>query len=156
LFGFFFLGEEKPQPFIPLDLDKQVDGRLVVGNHTSFSPPNGRLPMSSPPLSSHVPQSQSNLIGSPSIPLTLDGGVYQGQPPTQPAIRVIQYAKLNILSLSMNFLFRILDHHLPQYLFLNSNNVQIIIEMLIQLICNKRKSLHRKHFIIKFLIHVQV
>jgi hypothetical protein len=82
----FFLGEEKPQPFISLDIDRQVDGKVVISNHININPPNGRLPMSlnyvpntSMPLPPHLSQHQQNLL--PSSPLTLDGGVYQGQQP---------------------------------------------------------------------------
>ncbi len=79
------LGEEKPQPFIPLDIDRQVDGKVVPSNHISVSPPNGRLPMSSnyllnnsTPLPLNISQSHPNAIPS-SPPFALDGGVYQGQ-----------------------------------------------------------------------------
>ncbi len=65
-----FLGEEKPQSFIPLDIDKQADGKLIIGNHINFSPPNGRLPM---PVPLHLaPQQPPGFVP--------DGGVYQGQP----------------------------------------------------------------------------
>lgn len=63
-------GEEKPQPFIPLDIDKQGDGSMNISNHINLSPPNGRLPMS-----------VSGQLSSPeSGNFHLDGGVYQGQP----------------------------------------------------------------------------
>jgi hypothetical protein len=85
-----FLGEEKPQPFIVLDIDRQVDGKIVTSNHiSSASPPNGRLPMStnypsnnSLPMPSHLSQHLPSTIISPS-PYALDGGVYQGHTPTQ-------------------------------------------------------------------------
>lgn len=65
-------GEEKPQPFIPLDIDKQGDGSMNISNHINLSPPNGRLPMS-----------VSGQLTSPeSANFLLDGGVYQGQPMT--------------------------------------------------------------------------
>lgn len=73
-------GEEKPQPFILLDIDRQMDGKLIISNHISVSPPNGRLPMPSNhvpnpsiPLPSHLSQRQPQAF-------MLDGGVYQGQP----------------------------------------------------------------------------
>ncbi|CAF4940022.1 unnamed protein product, partial [Rotaria socialis] len=28
-------GEEKPQSFITLDIDRQIDGKLITANHTS-------------------------------------------------------------------------------------------------------------------------
>jgi hypothetical protein len=80
----FVLGEEKPQPFITLDIDRQVDGKLVTSNQLNMNAPNGRLPMSSNypgtgllPLPSYLsqPQLQPNAISS--LPM-LDGGVYQG------------------------------------------------------------------------------
>ncbi|CAF2986338.1 unnamed protein product [Rotaria sp. Silwood2] len=82
-------GEEKPQPFISLDIDRQIDGKPLPSNHINVSPPNGRLPMSSNylpnssiPLPLHISQSHPiTATASPSFPL--DGGVYQGQPPTQ-------------------------------------------------------------------------
>jgi hypothetical protein len=77
--SFFFLGEDKPQPFIPLDIDRQVDGKIAISNHVNISSPNGRLPMSSNyvpntsmPLPLHLSQHKLN---------TPDGGVYHGQPP---------------------------------------------------------------------------
>ncbi|CAF0751144.1 unnamed protein product [Adineta steineri] len=82
-------GEEKPQPFIILDIDKQVDGKIVSSNHISISPPNGRLPIptnylpnSSIPLPSHISQSHPTSVTT-NPPFSLDGGVYQGQPPSQ-------------------------------------------------------------------------
>jgi hypothetical protein len=68
-----------------------VDGKVVTSNHISISPPNGRLPPmpsnypqnTSTPLPSHISQPHPNSI-TPIPPYTLDGGVYQGQPPTQP------------------------------------------------------------------------
>jgi hypothetical protein len=84
-------GEEKPQPFILLDIDRQVDGKLISSNHISVSPPNGRLPMSSNylpnnlvPLPSHISQSHSNAIALPTF--ALDGGVYQGGSGPQPSL----------------------------------------------------------------------
>ncbi|CAF0883691.1 unnamed protein product [Rotaria sp. Silwood1] len=77
-------GEEKPHPFIPLDIDRQVDGKLVTSNHINMSSPNGRLPMSlnytsntSMPLPLPFSQHQINPVTSPAF--ALDGGVYQGQ-----------------------------------------------------------------------------
>ena len=81
------LGEEKPQPFISLDIDKQVDGKVVTSNHISGAP-NGRLPLSSNyqapgllPLPSYLSAAQPN-THSASSGLLLDGGVYQGQGPS--------------------------------------------------------------------------
>jgi len=54
--------------FIPLDLDKQPDGKLIVGNHIIINSPNGRLPMTVP----------SNQASQPPQFMP-DGGVYQGQ-----------------------------------------------------------------------------
>lgn len=97
------LGEEKPQPFITLDIDRQVDGKLVVSNHVPLSPPNGRLPISAAypqnkltPLPTQIPPSQPTALG-PSPPLhALDGGVYQGghppPAPTQPTTKVDRFA----------------------------------------------------------------
>ncbi|CAF1092159.1 unnamed protein product [Adineta ricciae] len=83
-------GEEKPQAFIPLDLDRQLDGRVVTSNHINISPPNGRLPASlnylsnsSIPPPSHITPLHPTSVSTMS-PFSLDGGVYQGQPPTQP------------------------------------------------------------------------
>jgi hypothetical protein len=85
---FSLSGEEKPQPFITLDIDRQVDGKLITSNHISVSPPNGRLPMlpnylpnNLAPLPSHISQSHSNAIALPTF--ALDGGVYQGGQPSQ-------------------------------------------------------------------------
>ncbi len=85
-FILFFSGLDKPQAFIPLDIDRQVDGKLIIGNHINVNPPNGRLPMAanhvpntSIPLPSHPSQHQLNPV-TPAF--MLDGGVYQGQPPT--------------------------------------------------------------------------
>ncbi|CAF3438668.1 unnamed protein product [Rotaria socialis] len=82
-------GEEKPQPYIPLDIDRQIDGKLLPNNHINVSPPNGRLPMSSnylpnssTPLPSHISQSHQNTSTATS-PFALDGGVYQGQSQNQ-------------------------------------------------------------------------
>ncbi|CAF0784947.1 unnamed protein product [Rotaria sordida] len=82
-------GEEKPQPFISLDIDRQIDGKSLPNNHINISPPNGRLqtPSNYPPnrpipLPSHIPQSHPSTTTTPSS-LPLDGGVYQGLPPTQ-------------------------------------------------------------------------
>jgi len=79
-------GEEKPQPFIPLDIDRHVEGKtVVISNHTNMSPPNGRLPTSSNylpnssmPLSSHLSHPYPQPITT-APPSDLDGGVYQGQ-----------------------------------------------------------------------------
>jgi hypothetical protein len=88
-FLLFLLGEDKPQPYIVLDIDRQVDGKLVTSNHITVSPPNGRLPMSSNyppnnslPLLTHTSQPHPNAIPL-SAPHSLDGGVYQGQQPPQ-------------------------------------------------------------------------
>jgi hypothetical protein len=88
-FPFDIVGEEKPQPFIPLDLDRQVDGKIVSNHHISTSPPNGRLPTSSNslpnsilPMPSHLIQPHS-LATNTSPTISLDGGVYQGQSPVQ-------------------------------------------------------------------------
>ncbi|CAF1041761.1 unnamed protein product [Rotaria sp. Silwood1] len=82
-------GEEKPQPFIPLDIDRQIDAKLLPSNHINISPPNGRLPISSNylpnssiPLPSHISQPHP-ITATTSSSFPLDGGVYQGQPPTQ-------------------------------------------------------------------------
>jgi hypothetical protein len=79
---FHFSGEEKPQSFIQLDIDRQGDGKLAIGNHITVNPPNGRIPMPSNhvpnismPIPSHLPQHQPPTY-------MLDGGVYQGQPST--------------------------------------------------------------------------
>ncbi|UJR28466.1 hypothetical protein I4U23_009705 [Adineta vaga] len=79
-------GEEKPQPFIPLDLDRHVDGRIVTSNHISISPPNGRLPTpisylsnSSIPPPSQITQLHPTSVPTMPSPFALDGGVYQGQ-----------------------------------------------------------------------------
>lgn len=94
-FSFALLGEEKPQPYIPLDIDRQVEGKLVTSNHVSVSPPNGRLPMSasylpnnSNLLPSHISQSHPNTTTSSPLLLSLDGGVYQGHSQTQPNTKV--------------------------------------------------------------------
>ncbi|CAF2082672.1 unnamed protein product [Rotaria magnacalcarata] len=76
-------GEEKPQAFITLDIDRQIDGKLIIANHTSTSPPDGRLPTSRT-LPPHLSQQQQNQEVSPAF--IIDGGVYQGQSTlTQPA-----------------------------------------------------------------------
>ncbi len=89
VFLFPLLGEDKPQTFIPLDIDRQVDGKLIIGNHINVSPPNGRLPVTPnhiPHPSMPVPPHLSPHQSSPATPpLILDGGVYQGQPPTTQA-----------------------------------------------------------------------
>jgi hypothetical protein len=108
---FSLLGEEKPQPFIPLDIDRQVDGKYVISNHVSVSPPNGRLPISSNyppnnsiPLPSHISQSHPNTItSSPPPQFVLDGGVYQGHSQTQPANWQAN-KKVNLFILQMNTL----------------------------------------------------
>ncbi|CAF0883916.1 unnamed protein product [Rotaria sordida] len=64
-------GLEKPQPFIPLDIDRQIDGKLVTSNHINISPPKVPLPL-------HLSQHKTNSVASPAF--ILDGGVYQGQP----------------------------------------------------------------------------
>ena len=102
-------GEEKPQPFIPLDIDKQGDGPMNIGNHINLSPPNGRLPMS-----------VSGQLSSPeSANFHLDGGVYQGQPMTPQSndwntntkVRRISTRKLisNILEKLSDDFFTIID-----------------------------------------------
>ena len=102
------LGEERPQPFIILDLDRQVDGKLVISNHISVSPPNGRLPVSSnyypnnlSPLPSHIAQPTPTAVPT----YALDGGVYQGgQAPMQ------LNPKVNSFTGERNFFKNDLDH----------------------------------------------
>ena len=84
-------GEEKPHPYIPLDLDRQADGKAAtttMSNHIGISPPNGRLPTSSNylpnssiPLTSHLSQRLPHAMTT-APPFTLDGGVYQGHAPS--------------------------------------------------------------------------
>ncbi len=112
---FSLLGEEKPQPFITLDIDRQVDGKFITSNHINVSPPNGRLPISLnyppnnlTPLPSHLSQPHPSTVTSLS-PFALDGGVYQGHPPTQLTPKV---NFRNLLFIKKNQ-FRLLDHHLP-------------------------------------------
>ena len=93
-----FPGEEKPQAFIPLDIDRQVDGKLVITNHINIGPPNGRLPMPSnfsPDTSMSLPPHQTNSIAS----YKLDGGVYQGQPPSRQPNDWNQNTKVKLFSL---------------------------------------------------------
>ncbi|CAF0840852.1 unnamed protein product [Adineta ricciae] len=102
-------GEDKPQVFIPLDIDRQTDGKLITINHVDTGLPNGRIPIPSnfiphttpilPPHVSH--QNQNNPITSSNF--TLDGGVYQGQLPTaaKPVHDVNSNIKMNGLPLSM-------------------------------------------------------
>ena len=78
------LGEEKPQPFISLDIDQQIDGQLAPNSHVNFSPPDSHLPMlsnylphSSMSSPSQISQFHANTITT--SPFALDGGVYQGQ-----------------------------------------------------------------------------
>ena len=82
------LGEEKPQPFISLDIDKHVEGKVVSSNHITGGAPNGRLPPSSNysahgllPSPSYLSSAQPNTHSS-ATGLLLDGGVYQGQAPS--------------------------------------------------------------------------
>ena len=145
--GDVFLGEEKPQPFIPLDIDRHVEGKPVISNHTNMSPPNGRLPTSpnylpnsSMPLPSHLTHPYSQPITT-SPPLALDGGVYQGQPPSNqptewnPTSKVNDSLHSNILRNSMLLLFffsfndqiRLWDLHLLHCLLIR--NVKITIEI---------------------------
>jgi hypothetical protein len=83
------IGEEKPQPYIPLDLDRHVEGKLVASNHVSVGAPNGRLPISSSyaphnsmPLPTYSSRQHPHAMAA-SPPCILDGGVYQGYQPTQ-------------------------------------------------------------------------
>lgn len=114
----FSLGEEKPQPFIVLDIDRQVEGKLVTNNQMPIGSPNGRLPMSSNyqpnatlPMPLYLSQTQPNHHPTSSTPFLLDGGVYQGQAPTtsQPQTQVNQWnpnSKVKrSFSSSISFLF---------------------------------------------------
>ncbi|CAF4368002.1 unnamed protein product, partial [Adineta steineri] len=40
-------GEDKPQTYIPLDIDRQSDGKLVTSTPINVGVPNGRLPVPS-------------------------------------------------------------------------------------------------------------
>lgn len=105
-----FLGEDKPQIFIPLDIDRQMDGKLISNNHIVNGPPNGRLPMPSNftphttmALSPHLSQQQQQQP-QPTNPVTssnymLDGGVYQGQAPAKPLHDINSTTKVNLFSL---------------------------------------------------------
>lgn len=96
------LGEEKPQPFIPLDIDRQLDGKLVTNNNTSFSPPNGRLSTPVNYLSNNVTgilpqlvhqqqqQQQQNpaltvlpVMTTAATTFAFDAGIHQGHPSAQ-------------------------------------------------------------------------
>ena len=108
------LGEEKPQLFIPLDIDRQIDGKLLpTSNHIDLSTSNGRLPISPnylPNSSISLPpnrsQSHPNAMTTSSLHV-LDGGVYQGQTSTQAnhwnanAMVVLFNSQINFLFLSL-------------------------------------------------------
>ena len=88
MLNIFDLGEEKPYPFISLDIDRQVEGKVVTTNNMNIGAPNSRIPISSNyqgtgllPLPSFLSQAQTNTTAT--LPtFILDGGVYQGQPPS--------------------------------------------------------------------------
>lgn len=103
--------------FIPLDIDRQMDGKLITTNHVTTGLPNGRIPIPSnftphtamilPP---HVSQqNQNNPITSSNF--TLDGGVYQGQPPTATKtmhdvnsnVKVKLFVKMNAIDFNLLF-----------------------------------------------------
>lgn len=152
-FYFFVTGEEKPQPFIPLDIDRHVEGKTVISNHTNMSPPNGRLPTSSNylpnssmPLPSHLSHPYSQPITT-APPSDLDGGVYQGQSVAatsnkthewNPTNKVNDFLFSNFLRNSMLFIIiiiffffndqiRLWDLHLLHCLLIR--NVKITIEI---------------------------
>lgn len=131
----------------------------------SISPPNGRLPASanylmnsSIPMPSHIAQLHPTPMAN-MPPFSLDGGVYQGQSPVQAAnwsanarvspARCAEASRCRAcLTLSRS---SCLDHHLPQFLFLNS--VQTIIAILIS---HMHKKLCHQRPTMRCRIHAQV
>lgn len=99
-----FTGEDKPHVFIPLDIDRPADGKLMGNHHIMPGLPNGRLPVPGNliPHASVVLPPQISQHSQPhttaSVPFMLDGGVYQGQPPAKPANEASTTAKVGDLS----------------------------------------------------------
>ncbi len=145
------LGEEKPQPFIPLDIDRQGDAKLGLINHPSLSPPNGRLPMPgnhisppSMPLPIHQLVPQPNPLTTPDY--TLDGGVYQGHGPTTLAKDWNAKVKVNLF----------FDSKLNERFRKNRSSDQLHKINTIQIIISHRTKLCRHKPTLLCLIHVQV